>query len=134
MHQSTQQPCLRGERHGRTIVNGERALQLEISKVAQYEALARFGVPTPPTVAVIGREHIVAAAASIGYPLILKHNRAGKGLGVRLIYSPAALGEHLASKESRTRSTALCWSSATSKRRHRLLPGSSSLVGNCCTP
>ena len=86
-------------RHGRTIVNGERALQLEISKVAQYEALARFGVPTPPTIAVIGREHIVAAAASIGYPLILKHNRAGKGLGVRLIYSPAALGEHLASKE-----------------------------------
>ena len=86
-------------RHGRTIVNGERALQLEISRAAQYEALARFGGPTPPTIAVIGREHIVAAAASIGYPLILKHNRAGKGLGVRLIYSPAALGEHLASKE-----------------------------------
>jgi hypothetical protein len=83
--------------HGRTIVNGERALQLEVSKVAQYESLARFGIETPATIAVIGREHIPRAAAAIGYPVILKHNRAGKGLGVQLIYSEAALAEHLAS-------------------------------------
>jgi hypothetical protein len=85
-------------RHGRTIVNGERALQLEISKVAQYESLARFGIETPATIAVVGREHIARAASSMGYPLILKHNRAGKGLGVKLIYSDAALAEHLASE------------------------------------
>ena len=40
------------ERHGRTVVNGRRALQLEVSKVAQYEALAAHGIPTPPTLAV----------------------------------------------------------------------------------
>jgi len=85
------------ERHGRTIVNGRRALQLEVSKVAQYQALAEFGVPTPDTLAVVGREQIREAAASLGYPLILKHNRAGKGLGVRLLLSEAALEEHLAS-------------------------------------
>jgi hypothetical protein len=85
-------------KHGRTIVNGERALQLEISKVAQYESLARFGIETPATIATIGREHIPRAAAVIGYPVILKHNRAGKGLGVKLIYSEAALQEHLASE------------------------------------
>jgi hypothetical protein len=85
-------------RHGRTIVNGERAIQLEISKVAQYESLARFGVEAPATIAAIGREHIAGAAAAIGYPVILKHNRAGKGLGVKLVYSQAALEEHLASK------------------------------------
>src|SRR5262245_10943087 len=85
-------------RHGRTIVNGERALQLEISKVAQYEGLTKFGVETPATIAAIGREHIPLAAATIGYPIILKHNRAGKGLGVKLIYSTAALEEHLASE------------------------------------
>ena len=84
-------------KHGRTIVNGERALQLEISKVAQYESLARFGIETPATIAAIGREHIPRAAAGVGYPVILKHNRAGKGLGVKLIYSEAALMEHLAS-------------------------------------
>src|SRR5436190_9650511 len=85
-------------KHGRTIVNGERALQLEISKVAQYESLAKFGIETPATIAAIGREHIPQAASAIGYPVILKHNRAGKGLGVKLIYSEAALQEHLASE------------------------------------
>jgi glutathione synthase/RimK-type ligase-like ATP-grasp enzyme len=86
-------------RHRRTIVNGERALQLEISKVAQYESLARFGIDTPPTIAAIGPEHIAEAAAAIGYPVILKHNRAGKGLGVKRLDAAAALEAHLASRE-----------------------------------
>ena len=87
------------ERHGRTIVNDSRALRLEISKVAQYEVLATFGIRTPDTLAVVGREHIVSAAERLGFPLILKHNRGGKGLGVRLFLSRAALEEHLASSE-----------------------------------
>jgi glutathione synthase/RimK-type ligase-like ATP-grasp enzyme len=87
------------ERHGRTIVNDSRALRLEISKVAQYEALASFGIPTPETLAVVGRENIVSAAETLGYPLILKHNRGGKGLGVRLFLSRVALEEHLASRD-----------------------------------
>src|SRR5499427_587563 len=83
-------------RHGRTVVNGERALQLEVSKVAQYQALATCNIATPATIAVVGREHLAAAATELGYPIILKHNRAGKGLGVKLIYSDAALQQHLA--------------------------------------
>lgn len=85
------------ERHGRAVVNDGRALRLEISKVAQYEALAAFGIRTPETLAVVGRENISAAAEGLGYPLILKHNRGGKGLGVRLFLSRAALDEHLQS-------------------------------------
>src|SRR5262249_61392606 len=69
-----------------------------ISKVGQYESLAKFGIETPATIGAIGREHIPRAASAIGYPVILKHNRAGKGLGVKLIYSEAALKEHLASE------------------------------------
>jgi hypothetical protein len=83
-------------RHGRRIVNGERALALEVSKVAQYQALDAFGIETPATLAVVGKDNIAAAADRLGYPLILKHNRAGKGLGVRLFLSRAALDEHLA--------------------------------------
>jgi glutathione synthase/RimK-type ligase-like ATP-grasp enzyme len=83
--------------HGRTVINGERALQLEVSKVAQYEALKTFGVATPHTVAVVGKERIAAAAERIRFPVILKHNRAGKGLGVKLVFSRAALDEHIAS-------------------------------------
>ena len=87
------------KRHGRTVVNGERALQLEISKVAQYEALKDFGVATPDTIAVVGRDNIAAAAERLGYPVILKHNRAGRGLGVRLLFSAAALAEHVGSPD-----------------------------------
>jgi len=85
--------------HGRTIVNGERALQLEVSKVAQYQALAKFGIDTPDTLAVVGKQNIAAAARRLGCPVILKHNRAGKGLGVRLLLSAAALDEHLGGED-----------------------------------
>lgn len=88
------------ERHRRVVVNGRRALQLEVSKVAQYEALAACGVTTPATIAVIGREHIPEAAARLGYPLILKHNRAGKGLGVQLVLSETGLLEIMAMPEA----------------------------------
>src|SRR3954465_1418405 len=82
---------------GAIVVNGERALQLELSKVAQYESLRKFGIETPQTLAVVGMENVAEAARRLGYPVILKHNRAGKGLGVRLLLSAAALDEHLAS-------------------------------------
>jgi hypothetical protein len=87
-------------RHERPVVNGRRALQLEVSKVAQYQELARHGIRTPDTLAVIGREHIARAAEKLGFPLILKHNRAGKGLGVQLILSREALAQHLAEPEN----------------------------------
>jgi glutathione synthase/RimK-type ligase-like ATP-grasp enzyme len=83
------------ERHGRTVVNGRRALQLELSKVAQYQALAAHGIPTPETIAVIGAQHIPEAAERLGFPVILKHNRAGKGLGVRLVRSAEGLRQAL---------------------------------------
>jgi hypothetical protein len=87
------------ERHGRTVVNDGRALRLEISKVAQYEALAQHGIATPATIATVGRRHIRLAAEKLGFPLVLKHNRGGKGLGVRLFYSAAGLSEYLDGSE-----------------------------------
>lgn len=86
-------------RHGRTVINGERALALEVSKVAQYEALKAFDIPVPETLAVVGKENIPAAVEKLGFPVILKHNRAGKGLGVQLLRSQEALHEHLASAD-----------------------------------
>jgi len=83
--------------HDAVVVNGERALQLELSKVAQYESLSKFGIESPQTLAVVGNENIAETARRLGYPVILKHNRAGKGLGVRLLLSAAALEEHLGS-------------------------------------
>jgi len=88
------------EAHGRTVVNGSRALALEINKVAQYASLETFAIRTPRTVAAVGREAIVEAAASFGdAPFITKHNRAGKGLGVRLFRSQQSFREHINSAE-----------------------------------
>jgi hypothetical protein len=83
------------ERAGRRVLNGGRALALEISKVAQYAALAAEGIRTPNTIAVVGREEIVAAARRLPVPFITKHNRAGKGLGVRLFHEVDALARYV---------------------------------------
>lgn len=77
--------------HGRRVINNGRALQLELSKLDQYATLARYGIRTPRTVAAVGRQHVVEAARSFDGPFITKHNRAGKGLGVRLFESVDAL-------------------------------------------
>ncbi len=74
--------CL--EAHDRCVINSGRALQLEISKVAQYAALSAYGIVTPRTVAAVGRDAILEAGREFEYPFITKHNRAGKGLGVHL--------------------------------------------------
>jgi glutathione synthase/RimK-type ligase-like ATP-grasp enzyme len=85
------------EAHGRRVVNDTRALALEISKIAQYEALRRFSIRTPRTVAAVGRQHVIAAAYKLAPPFITKHNRAGKGLGVKLFQSVDALAAHVQS-------------------------------------
>jgi hypothetical protein len=90
------------EAHGRRVINNSRALQLEISKVAQYASLSTYGIKTPPTIAAVGRHEIVPAAKALAdrlgeAPFITKHNRAGKGLGVRLFQSIPALEQYVAS-------------------------------------
>ena len=85
------------ESHGRRVVNDSRALRLEISKVEQYESLKAYGIRTPRTLAAVGRKHLVEAARNIGGPFITKHNRAGKGLGVKLFQDVASLERHVES-------------------------------------
>lgn len=87
------------ESHGRVVLNNSRALQLEISKVAQYTSLQSFGIPVPKTIAAIGKEQILEAASSFSGPFITKHNRAGKGLGVRKFHSLQSLKEYVESDE-----------------------------------
>lgn len=84
------------EGHGRRVINTSRALQLEINKVAQYAALDAHGIRTPRTVAAVGREELVEAGRSFDPPFITKHNRAGKGLGVRLFKDALALEAYVA--------------------------------------
>ncbi|HJU21051.1 MAG TPA: alpha-L-glutamate ligase [Casimicrobiaceae bacterium] len=83
------------ESHGRRVVNNSRALALEISKMAQYGALRQFGIRVPHTIAAVGKEAIIDAAKAMRGRFITKHNRAGKGLGVRLFDSVDALSRYV---------------------------------------
>src|SRR6202047_2595348 len=87
--------------HGRRIVNGPRALDLEISKARQYAALEASGIRTPRTVLLAGADTLVAAADRHfpGASVILKPNRGGKGLGVRLFQTPDALAAYVAGRD-----------------------------------
>ncbi|MBB5172296.1 ATP-grasp domain-containing protein [Texcoconibacillus texcoconensis] len=87
------------ERHDRTVINGTRAMQLEVSKAAQYMELEKHGIITPKTIIASGKEQIVNAADQFAdQPFITKHNRAGKGLGVQLFQSKNALESYIHSE------------------------------------
>jgi biotin carboxylase len=84
------------EAHGRRVVNGSRALALEVDKLGQYAALGRAGLRTPRTVAAVGREATLEAVRAFGPgPWILKPNRGGKGLGVRLFHGLDEIAAYL---------------------------------------
>ncbi len=81
--------------HGRRVINNGRALQLEVSKIAQYAALSNYGIRTPRTIAAVGQQSVIDAAQKMTGPFITKHNRAGKGLGVRLFNNVDALKDYV---------------------------------------
>jgi hypothetical protein len=88
------------ENNGRRVVNTTNALYLEICKISQYAALQQAGVNTPATRPVVGKEHLVASAKDFNqWPLILKPNRGGKGLGVQLIQTEQALETYIESAD-----------------------------------
>lgn len=91
------------QHHGRRVVNGRRALQLEVSKFEQYLALRAAGVRTPATIAASGDDQVLAAARALAQtPFILKPNRGGKGLGVRLFNAIDELERYLAGTDDRS--------------------------------
>ncbi len=87
------------ESHHRRVINSRRALQLEISKIAQHAALNAQGIRTPRTIAVAGRNAIVAAAGVFDGPFVTKHNRGGRGLGVRFFRNIRALQHYIDSSD-----------------------------------
>lgn len=84
------------ETAGRTVVNGTSVLALEVCKLSQYAALQKAGLQVPKTHAVVGKQHLVKAAQDFNHwPLIVKPNRGGKGLGVQRFNDSAELEAYL---------------------------------------
>jgi len=65
------------------------------SKVRAKELMAAAGVPVLPgwTVTDLGDEDLAAAAAAIGFPLLVKAAYGGGGRGMRLVRDPAELAD-----------------------------------------
>ncbi|MDP6932620.1 MAG: alpha-L-glutamate ligase [Myxococcota bacterium] len=87
------------EMHGRRVINGLAAFEIEMSKLRQELVLRRYGIRTPRTVLGVGREQVLALARTFEGPFITKHNQGGKGLGIHLFQSADALARYLDSPE-----------------------------------
>ncbi len=92
------------EAHGRRVVNGLRAFELEMSKLRQDIVLRRHGIATPRTVLAVGRQSLLEAAATFDGPFITKHDQGGKGLGIQLFRSADELRARLDAGDLHARS------------------------------
>ena len=84
------------ERHDRKVINGRKALQLELRKSEQYISLQKFEIPHPKTIISNSVNSLPMAVDQLNvFPFILKPNRGGKGAGVQLFYSKESLTQSI---------------------------------------
>lgn len=70
------------ERHGKRVINGERAFQHEISKALQLTLLDQLGLPYPKARVISHPSQAVRAADGLRFPIVVKPNVGGSGAGV----------------------------------------------------
>ena len=81
--------------HKRRVINNGNALALEISKSLQYLKLNESGIKTPRSIYCNSKAQILNAAEHFSKPFITKHNRAGRGLGVKLFQNKGELSAYV---------------------------------------
>jgi len=64
------------------VLNGAEVLAVDSSKARQLSLIAGLGLAIPDTRVVHRREEILAAAATMAYPVLLKANIGGSGAGI----------------------------------------------------
>lgn len=80
------------ELNQRKILNGRKALNIELSKSEQYFSLNKYGIKTPRSIIVNSIEGISNAVNQLNsFPFIVKPNRGGKGSGVQLFQEKTSL-------------------------------------------
>ena len=87
------------QKDNRRIVNNLRALELEISKIKQYEELKRFGIKFPKTFSAKSKSELIEKSKNFNKPFITKHNRGGRGLGVKYFTNSFELEKYVKSKD-----------------------------------
>ena len=79
----------------RLVLNGSNAQRLELSKMVQYSELNLVGLKVPKTICSTTLKGIIDAAKILKFPIIIKHNRAGMGLGVKLFHNISELKDYI---------------------------------------
>ena len=79
----------------RLVLNGSNAQRLELSKMVQYSELNLVGLKVPKTICSTTLKGIIEAANILKFPIIIKHNRAGMGLGVKLFHNIRELKDYI---------------------------------------
>lgn len=74
------------EYHKRKVINNSQALNLELSKSLQYKELQKEGILVPNTIYATGKQQLLNQGQNFKLPFLTKHNRAGRGLGIRLFH------------------------------------------------
>ncbi len=81
---------------GARVLNGTAALALDASKARQLSVIAALGLATPATRVVHRAADLVAAAAGLRYPIVVKANIGGSGAGIARYDSADALAAAVA--------------------------------------
>jgi len=69
-------------RHGARVMNGAGVIAIDSSKARQLSLIAGLGLAIPLTKVVHRRQDVMAAAAEMAFPLLLKANVGGSGAGI----------------------------------------------------
>ena len=86
------------EKEKKRIINNSRALELEISKQKQYEELKKFDIKFPETYYGKDKKEIIENSKKFNKPFITKHNRGGRGLGVKYFRNSKELEKYVNDK------------------------------------
>ena len=87
------------EYHNRRVVNNSQALNMELSKSLQYKELQKEGITTPKTVYTKDKNQLLDLGKKFPLPFLTKHNRAGKGLGIKLFKTYKSFAKYIKSND-----------------------------------
>lgn len=74
------------EFYNKRVINNSSALALEISKSLQYKELKKAGINIPKTQFTSDKNQLLKLGKIFPLPFLTKHNRAGRGLGIKLFH------------------------------------------------
>ena len=87
------------EFHNRRVINNSRALSVELSKSLQYSELQKAGIQIPNTVYATRKKQLLHLGKNFKLPFITKHNRAGRGLGIKLFNDYSSFEKYVTSND-----------------------------------